>query len=63
MTSRDHAEVYRDEAGEWRARVVAANGNILLSTEGYTRKIDAVDIVKSRFGPIPIEYLEDSPPE
>lgn len=60
MTSRDHAEVYVDEAGEYRARVVAANGHILMSTEGYAEKRDAVHVIRSRFGPIPIEYLEAS---
>ena len=35
--------VYQDAAGEWRWRLVAANGAILAdSAEGYTREADAV---------------------
>jgi len=34
-------EVYQDEAGEWRWRVVAENGEIVIPPEGHTRKIDA----------------------
>ncbi|WP_438267404.1 HVO_2922 family protein [Halomarina litorea] len=37
-----HFELYRDEAGEWRWRLVHRNGNILAdSGEGYSRKADA----------------------
>lgn len=35
--------MYRDTAGEWRWRAVAANGNILAdSGEGYKRRIDCL---------------------
>lgn len=35
-------EVYQDEAGEWRWRLVAANGEkVADSGEGYTRERDA----------------------
>lgn len=37
------AKVCRDRAGEWRWRLVAANGRkVATSGEGYTRKRDAV---------------------
>lgn len=39
---RAHVEYYQDAAGEWRWRVVAANGQIVgVPGEGYTRKADA----------------------
>ena len=36
------AEVYMDEAGEWRWRVKAANGEIVAQGESYTREHDAL---------------------
>ena len=39
----DEIVVYRDEAGEWRWRKVADNGEIVAdSAEAYTRKADAL---------------------
>lgn len=42
--------VYQDAAGEWRWRLVAANGQVIATSgEGYTRKADAeraVDTVR-----------------
>lgn len=36
-------DVYQDESGEWRWRVIAANGNVIAdSGEGYTQKHNAV---------------------
>lgn len=41
------AEIYRDEAHEWRWRRVALNGRITATSgEGYTRKADAVEAAK-----------------
>lgn len=34
-------EVFEDEAGEWRWRLRAANGEIVATSEGYTRAEDA----------------------
>jgi uncharacterized protein YegP (UPF0339 family) len=34
-------EVFEDEAGEFRWRLRAANGEIIAQSEGYTRKEDA----------------------
>jgi uncharacterized protein YegP (UPF0339 family) len=37
------AQVYKDGAGEYRWRVVAANGEIIgVSSESYTRRADAL---------------------
>jgi uncharacterized protein YegP (UPF0339 family) len=39
MTARPVFEVYQDRGGEWRWRLVAANGNIVAdSAEGYVSK-------------------------
>jgi len=39
--SDDHVELYRDDAGEWRWRRVAPNGEVVAdSAEGYTRLED-----------------------
>ena len=36
-------ELYRDKRGDWRWRVVAANGRVLAdSGEGYSRRCDAL---------------------
>ena len=44
-------EVYRDNKGEWRWRLKAANGEIIaVSSEGYVRKSDcerSIGLVKS----------------
>lgn len=40
-------EVYKDKAGEFRARFRAANGNIMFSTEGYSSKTAAMAAVES----------------
>jgi uncharacterized protein len=34
-------EIYEDAAGEFRWRLVAANGEIVAQSEGYTRRGDA----------------------
>lgn len=40
--SDDHVELYQDDAGEWRWRRVAPNGEVVAdSAEGYTRVEDA----------------------
>lgn len=53
----DHVELYRDGSGDWRSRVVSANGNIIFdSAEGYRHREDCLEMVRTRFGPIPIEY-------
>lgn len=40
----DKWEIYKDNAGEWRWRRTASNGNIVgASTEGYKNKQDCID--------------------
>lgn len=40
--SQTHYELYRDAAGEWRWRFVAANGEtVAVSSEGYENRADA----------------------
>ena len=34
-------EIFQDEAGQWRWRLKAANGEIVAQSEAYTRKEDA----------------------
>ena len=43
-------EIYKDKRGEFRFRIVATNGNVLASSEGYTAKASAqgaIDRIKS----------------
>jgi uncharacterized protein YegP (UPF0339 family) len=44
-------EVYKDNSGKWRWRLVAANSRIIATSgEGYTNHsdcLDAIDLVKS----------------
>jgi len=40
----NRAELYRDQAGEWRWKLKAANGRIIAdSGEGYLNQSDALD--------------------
>lgn len=40
--NRPRVTVFVDTAGEYRFRVVAANGETVSTSEGYTRRVDAV---------------------
>ena len=42
-------EIYKDKAGEFRFRIVATNGNVLASSEGYSAKASAsaIDRIKA----------------
>lgn len=40
-------ELYTDKAGEFRFRLKAGNGQIILSSEGYTSKASALNGIKS----------------
>jgi uncharacterized protein YegP (UPF0339 family) len=57
-------EVYEDNAGEWRWRLVHRNGNIVADGgEGYTRRNDAnraVDRVRERLDELDFEVYEDN---
>jgi len=51
-------EIYRNSKGEWRLRVRAANGRILLvSSEGYKRERSAVNLTKYLV-PMYIEFFD-----
>jgi uncharacterized protein YegP (UPF0339 family) len=42
--------IYKDKAGEFRFRIVATNGNVLASSEGYSAKasaLKAIDRIKA----------------
>lgn len=55
----DYAEIYRDNAGEWRSRIKAANHRVIFdSGEGYTEKRDAIAVLGSRFPDVVIVDLD-----
>lgn len=39
-------EIYTDEDGQWRFRLKARNGKIVLASEGYHNRADAVHTVE-----------------
>lgn len=40
-------EIYQDEANEFRARAIAANGKVIMATtEGYKNRVDCVHAVR-----------------
>jgi uncharacterized protein YegP (UPF0339 family) len=39
--------VYKDKRGEWRFNLEASNGKLLLQSEGYTRKENALKGIES----------------
>lgn len=45
---RPHYEVYQDALGQWRYRVVAANGEKTDASEAYASKSNAIRAVKER---------------
>ncbi|MDH3239062.1 MAG: YegP family protein [Alphaproteobacteria bacterium] len=40
-------EIYKDKAGEFRFRLKAGNGQIILASEGYKRKASATNGIES----------------
>ncbi|MDX1400415.1 MAG: YegP family protein [Kiloniellales bacterium] len=40
-------EIYKDKAGEFRFRLKAANGQIILASEGYKKKASCVNGIES----------------
>jgi len=40
-------EVFKDTKGEFRFRMVAPNGQIIATSEGYTRKESCLDTIDS----------------
>ncbi len=39
--------IYKDSAGEFRFRIIASNGNILASSQGYNQKQSAKEAIAS----------------
>ena len=39
-------EIYKDIEGKWRCRLVAKNGKILMSSQAYEDKADALHCIK-----------------
>lgn len=58
----DKFEVYPDEAGEYRWRLVAGNGEIVASSEGYVSQDNAVRGIRTLLeitGSVPtIEFVD-----
>ncbi|APE95909.1 HVO_2922 family protein [Halodesulfurarchaeum formicicum] len=63
MSTGQRFEIFEDKAGEWRWRLVAANGNIIAdSGEGYSSKQGAkrgIQSVKRGAADAAVEVLED----
>lgn len=52
-------EIYRDKAGEYRARFVY-NGEVIFATEGYSRKEsakNAIESIRTNGPPAPIDDI------
>lgn len=45
----DIAQVYKDLAGQYRFRILAANGEIIMEGEAYTRKEHAIDVLEAHY--------------
>lgn len=51
----ERVEVYCDAVNAWRFRRMAANGEITATSEGYTRRHDAVRAAQENFPLLSIE--------
>lgn len=51
--------VYRDAAGEYRWRLVASNGKVVASGEGYKNKADCLSTIASIQKNSPSATVED----
>lgn len=52
-------EIYRDKKNEFRVRFTAPNGEKMFSTEGYTAKASARNVIKSIVKNTPKAAIED----
>ncbi len=43
----DRVEVFKDVSGLWRFRIVSNNNQIVAHSEGYTRKHNAINGIKT----------------
>ena len=39
-------QIFKDEQGQWRWRLIAKNGEIVATSEGYTRRSNAIKMAK-----------------
>jgi uncharacterized protein YegP (UPF0339 family) len=57
-----HIEVYRDHKGDWRWRRVAENGRVLADGgQGYSRRIDLLEVVAKDYPSLEIVEVEAKP--
>lgn len=59
-------QAYPDTAGEWRWRLKSANGEVVASGEGYTRKQGALSGIKAHrraSATERVDVLKDQPKE
>ncbi len=57
-------EVFQGRDRQWYFRLKASNGRTIAQSEGYTRRRNCVDGIKSLIGfnfNVPIQYLDYSP--
>ena len=53
-------EVYKDNIGEFRWKLIHTNGQVIASSgEGYTTKVNAIGGIKSVKGNTPAAVIED----
>lgn len=55
-----HFEVYEDQAGEWRFRLRADNGEIIATSEGYKHRDSAyagIEVMRRLAASSPVEDL------
>lgn len=52
-------EVYKDNKGEWRFRLKAANGEVIASSEGYSSKAACLNGIESVKKNAPIAEIEE----
>jgi uncharacterized protein YegP (UPF0339 family) len=58
MSNVVHVEVYCDDAGQFRWRAKAANGEVVATSESYTRLNDAYRAARETFPDAPVLELE-----
>lgn len=59
MTVRDHAELFQGADEQWYFRILAANGEQIAASEGYTRKDDARDTLLTHWPDVRVVEVED----
>lgn len=63
MNARDYAELFRSRNdGKWYWHLRAGNGEIIADSEGYSRKVDARQVVEAHFPDALIVELDEEEP-